>query len=289
MSAKELLLQAYSEARVYDADWDVISQLYKLSSRFLESNLRTLDGSVLCNLLEQHVQLCLIVGDDNAAKLALERLVDKFGQDSSRVALLRAKHLETTESVTAAQKYLERRPESDLVAKKRLAFLKLKQTNDYKTYIEELLKYLDVMPVDSEAWSELAEAYFKTGNYSEAVHSLEEVILQVPQAYNAFARIGEIQHAHATKSNNMGEQLTLLQESCAHFLRAAELSPRYVRAWTGVVIVSGKVQAFPKLATDDAATYSKLESIARSKLRGIVDSQSATPENLAAARAILRV
>lgn len=287
MSA-EVLLRARDEGIALVGTPVQIADLYNRSSRLLDGGAGSVEETVRYDLLEQHVQLCLVVGDDNGAKLALQRLTDKFGEDSARVSVLKAKYVEATEGAAPAQKYLESRPENDLAARKRLAFVRLKASGDLGAYVDALLKHVDTLPGDSETWSELAEVYFRTGNYAEAAHCLEEVTLQAPHAYNVFARLGEVLHGFATKSSNMSEQLALLRESCAHFLRAAELCPSYVRAWVGVHVASSKVQAFPKLPDTDVKTYERLQAIARERLQHIVDARSASNENMLAAMAILK-
>ena len=47
-----------------------------------------------------------------------------------------------------------------------------------------LVDLLDVVPVDAEAWAQLAGLYFVQGHYAQAVYSLEEVLLVTPNAWN---------------------------------------------------------------------------------------------------------
>lgn len=50
--------------------------------------------------------------------------------------------------------------------------------------IAALVDLLDVVPVDAEAWSQLAGLYFVQSHYTQAIYSLEEVLLVTPNAWN---------------------------------------------------------------------------------------------------------
>ncbi len=46
------------------------------------------------------------------------------------------------------------------------------------------MSLLDISPTDAEAWSELSELYLEQGMHQQAMFSLEEVLLIVPNAWN---------------------------------------------------------------------------------------------------------
>ena len=50
--------------------------------------------------------------------------------------------------------------------------------------VEELVAFLDIYAVDSEAWAELAEIYVQQGCHAQAIFCLEEVLLIAPNAWN---------------------------------------------------------------------------------------------------------
>ncbi len=50
--------------------------------------------------------------------------------------------------------------------------------------IDALVKVLDVSPTDAEAWAELADLYMGQNLYSQAIFSMEEVLLITPNAWN---------------------------------------------------------------------------------------------------------
>jgi len=50
--------------------------------------------------------------------------------------------------------------------------------------IAALVELLDISPIDAEAWAELAELYFSQSMYTQAIYSMEEVLLVTPHAWN---------------------------------------------------------------------------------------------------------
>lgn len=50
--------------------------------------------------------------------------------------------------------------------------------------VSGLTALLDFCPVDAEAWAELADVYTTLGMYSQAIYSLEEVLVLAPNAWN---------------------------------------------------------------------------------------------------------
>jgi tetratricopeptide (TPR) repeat protein len=286
--AIERLLDSVKSGKYYSAGPEEVQELYQLSQRYLYSKQGSLDEQTFYRLLQQHFHLALITGNDSAAKLSLQRLVDRFGEESSVIGVLKAQYLEMTESVEAAQKYLSSRDVNDYSAFKRKTVI-LKQNGNWKRYVEELLQYLDICPTDAEVWSEVAEAYLHLKLYDQAIHCLEEVVVLMPQAYNMFARMGEITHISATVAPNPAEQTLKLKDAVTLFLRSVELCPAYVRGWSGVYVVTKKLLSYPKLQAADKQTYQDLQAVAKSQLETIVKSSNATPENIEAANSILKL
>jgi tetratricopeptide (TPR) repeat protein len=155
------------------------------------------------------------------------------------------------------------------------------------------LQITEIIPTDSELWAELGEAYFTSGQFLQAIHAYQDVVLLTPHAYNVFARIAEIYHTLVVRNPNYNfvDKLEYLRLSVQHFLRAVELCPVYVRGWAGIQIVSQKIltlsESASKLQADDKKKYTELAEFAERKLLYIVSEKKATPENLAAANAIL--
>lgn len=168
-----------------------------------------------------------------------------------------------------------------------------KFSGDMKQYIEDLLKITQVIPTDPEVWAELGEAYYTAGHYTEAIHALQEVLILTPHAYNMFARIGEIHHTYVSRNTSLpfNEKFDNLALAVKHFLRAVELCPVYVRGWAGVQVSSHEILKLPEAATkleeSEKSRYSDLTEVSERRLLYIVSEKQGTPENLAAANAIL--
>lgn len=281
----ESLLESATSLNYHNIEPEKIDKLYEVSKSYLYSS-SSLNEEQLYLYLQQHFYLALISGQDNEAKLTLQRIIDRFSDEPSKVAILKSQYLEATEGPTASQKYLSSRPANDFDAFKRKTVL-LKQEGNYEKYIEELNRYVEICPTDSETLAELAEAYFYVKAYDQAVHAYEEVIILVPLAYNIFARIGEILHIQATVSLNVGEQLNNLKGSIKHFLRSVELCPAYVRGWAGTYVVTGKLLHWPKLDSKDKAQYERILGLSRKKLAEMVEEKKNAPLELEAAKRVL--
>uniref|UniRef100_A0A060TBZ7 ER membrane protein complex subunit 2 n=1 Tax=Blastobotrys adeninivorans TaxID=409370 RepID=A0A060TBZ7_BLAAD len=285
MSTWEPLLSALHASKYLTYQPKEINDLYTLSKSFQESP-GSVDEGTQYDLLRLHFHLALITGDDVAAKTALQRLRDRFGDESSNIGILVGQFLELTKGLKEAQDYLSSRPATDYGAFKRKTVI-LKRTGNIPKFIEELLRYVGVCPTDYEAWAELAEAYYSIKHYARAMYCVEEVLVLCPQAYNMFARAGEITHVGATVASNVNDQIGELKVAAQHFCRAVELSPNYIRGWCGVHVVCSKIVSFPKLSPQDSSKYQKLGDLAKSRLQEIYDSKAAPDKELEAAKLVL--
>jgi ER membrane protein complex subunit 2 len=50
--------------------------------------------------------------------------------------------------------------------------------------IAALTQLLDFNPTDAEAWAELGDLYLAQGLYAQAIYSLEEILVLLPNAWN---------------------------------------------------------------------------------------------------------
>lgn len=121
-----------------------------------------------------------------------------------------------------------------------------------------LTALLDFCPVDAESWSELADIYISQGLYPQAVHSLEEVLVLAPNAWNVsaqytrtqrisalanqilqiHARLGEVEYMAATASGTDDNAARkYLAESLKRFCRSIELCDDYLRGYYGLKLV----------------------------------------------------
>lgn len=135
----------------------------------------------------------LKASDDETAHACLAKLIARFGADNERIQALQGFYDEAIAQDDDALRVVLARYESILLDKptnmptrKRKAAL-LRSMGKFEDAIKTLVELLDVSPIDTEAWAELADMYSLQGMYEQAVFCLEEVLLQAPNAWNVCA------------------------------------------------------------------------------------------------------
>ncbi|KAH0605070.1 uncharacterized protein H6S33_005052 [Morchella sextelata] len=241
---------------------------------FLSSSDSSKDTQETWIVYEQLLLSCLRTGDDASAKLCLERLSDRFGRNSPRISALvglyeeaTAKDVRELESVLKGyQDILKEDPTNMPIEKRHIALLtSLNRTEDA---IKALTALLNHSPNDAESWSQLSSLYYTQGMYPQAIFCLEEVLLILPNAYNMFARLGEINYISAQGTNMDG-----LIESVKHFARSVELCEWYLRGWYGLRLVTGKILELNRADKASGIERKKIEALnetATKKLAEIV-------------------
>ncbi|CAO1624452.1 unnamed protein product [Parajaminaea phylloscopi] len=146
-------------------------------------------GDELWSALEQIAMAALDVGDIELAELCLSRLDTRF-PDSSRVDTLRGMLFEARgELVQALEHYSSMMAKADgadiILSKRRVACLKAMEGVDERGGIakatEALKQHLEVYYSDPEGWQELVDLHLEQGQLTQALSSLEELLLLVPQ------------------------------------------------------------------------------------------------------------
>ncbi|KAI0024369.1 tetratricopeptide [Xylariomycetidae sp. FL0641] len=258
-----------------------------VSNSLLRSALAPSESQELWTTYENLLLSCLRTGDDDAAHQCLGRLANRFGDDNERVMALKGLLKEATADDNASletilkeyEALLQDNPTNVPIAKRRVALLR--SMDRVSESVTALISLLDISPTDAEAWSELADLYFSRGLYSQAIFSLEEVLILQPNAWNIHARLGEILFVSAKVSDSS----TQLAESLKRFCRSIELCDDYLRGYYGLKLVTEKLleenQKTPKqtesaeLALPDRTTLQKLDGAATEKLAEIVRRNSA--------------
>ncbi|KAF2710291.1 hypothetical protein K504DRAFT_377074 [Pleomassaria siparia CBS 279.74] len=231
----------------------------------------------------------LRTGDDKSARLTLDRMTTRFGADNERIIALRGIYEEALANTPAElekvfqgyEKILREDPTNLSIRKRRVAILKsLGRPADAITALTVLLEN---SPTDVEAWAELSELYASQGLWAQAIYSLEEVLLVMPNAWSAHAQLATLYYL-STPSN-----ITTLSLSLRYFCRSIELNDTYLRGYYGLKLVSQKL--LPLLSDSTSlkrnndeeeagpppklATVKKLEELATSKLAEIVRQYNA--------------
>ncbi|KAL0254724.1 Inositol phosphatase SIW14 [Diplodia seriata] len=151
--------------------------------------------------------------------------------------------------------------------------------------ITALVDLVDFSPTDAESWAELSDLYLGQSMCSQAIFSLEEVLVITPFAWNVHARMGELLYILATAANTTdGNVLRNLSDGIRRFCRSIELCDNYLRGYYGLKLTAKKLlELLPKTSnkqavTDTAgdiappsiATVEKLHELATAKLAEIV-------------------
>ncbi|KAF2168910.1 hypothetical protein M409DRAFT_65264 [Zasmidium cellare ATCC 36951] len=235
---------------------------------------------------------CLRTGDNQSAYLYLEELTDRFGKDNERVTALRGLYEEATANndkeledvMKHYEEILKEDPSVFAIRKRRIALLRsLGRTAEA---ISALTNLVDTSPTDAEAWSELADLYLTQGAYDQAIFSLEEVLLVMPNAWNIHAKLGEVIYLSANHKDAGPEQLKGLSESMRRFCRSIELCDDYLRGYYGLKLTTNRLldalqstKKSQQVASDPLAgdlappsidAVKKLNEVATAKLAEIV-------------------
>lgn len=219
--------------------------LYNEVEALLDSSLDKLDSIELFDLYELQFFLLLLTTQDIKAKAYLDRINDQFSsQRSQKILIMKLMYYEAIGDVNKAMDALGKDPD-ELRASRRLATFSRKG-NNAQEYITSLNYYLDLQPSDLVAWAELADNYAKVGHYDKAVFCCKEVLLQEPNAYNIFYKVGlylYYQYLQEYKESDKKDKLLAafekLESSRDAFLRSVEISESYTKSWVGVYTVSG--------------------------------------------------
>ena len=240
---------------------------------------------------------CLRTGDNNSALACLEKLKDRFGEGNDRVMGLVGLYHEAIAPDDKAlntvlmsyEEAIEDRPANMVVRKRHVALLRSMGKLDGAT--NALVDLLAAVPIDAEAWAELAELYFIQGLYAQAIFSLEETLLVTPNAWNVHARLGEVIFITSQGESNDTSAVRTLSRSFKSFCRSIELCDDYLRGFYGLKLVTNKLmpllekfgkspvsQKDEEIAPPSLSTVQKLNELATAKLAEIVRKHSTGAE-----------
>lgn len=104
------------QEKAFTASPAVLLELYKSSRIYLNRYQGSIDDETWYGLLQQHFYLSLMTSHDNDASLMVNRITDRFGEKTNKVALMKSQYIEVTEGSEAALAYLSRREENDFVS-----------------------------------------------------------------------------------------------------------------------------------------------------------------------------
>ncbi|KFY51076.1 hypothetical protein V495_00004 [Pseudogymnoascus sp. VKM F-4514 (FW-929)] len=230
---------------------------------------------------------CLRTGDQQSARVCLDRLLTRFGGSNERLMALQGLYQEATaENDTELQRILKEYdailkedPGNTPVSKRRIALLR--SLGKHTDAIAALALFLDCTPTDAEAWAELSDLYASQGLYQQSIFALEEVLLITPNAWNIHAKLGELLFTSAGLDGNTGKDNTTeknLQESVRRFSRSIELCDDYLRGFYGLKLATSRAlqnmiegsNNKSKVDPTSLKTLQSLNQLATAKLTEIV-------------------
>jgi ER membrane protein complex subunit 2 len=241
--------------------------------------------------LAQLFYACLRTGDDKSAHLCLEKLTQRFGAENDKIMGMRGMYQEATAPDNAAlmkilQEYTKicnDNPMNLPIHKRRISLIR--SIGRPQEAITALTELLDCFPSDIEAWCELSDLYQSQGMASQAIFSLEEALLTVPNAWNLHAKAGELDYMNATSgSESVESTIKSLVSAIQRFSRSIELCDDYLRGYYGLKLAVNKlakVSSGAKPTSDSIAAekLQKLDKLATSKLRSIIKARNAASAN----------
>ncbi|MCJ1368555.1 hypothetical protein MMC16_007699 [Acarospora aff. strigata] len=235
--------------------------------------------------------------------MCLERLTDRFGASNERLMSLRGLYREAvaeddsalTDILKDYEDVLKEALANTPIAKRRITLLRtMSRPQDA---VAAIVTLLDTSPTDAEAWFELSDLYSSLGLYSQAIYSLEEVLLITPNAWNVHTRLGEILFLSASvaTSANAGTPEVVLVDAMRRFCRSIELCDSHLRGYYGLQLTTDRLlrsvsytsSTAPSAASDvsgetnlpSRTKVQKLHELATSKLADIVTHFSAGDAN----------
>lgn len=277
MSTTERLLRLHQLGRYAGLSPEQLLQTHTELTAVLTSGTASLLTIELCDLYELQVLVLLMVGEDLTASKYLERLVDRFGSELQRVAVLRTQYLAATHLAAAGQAYARERfatsHDQHLVARAQVALSK--RTDKAEDYMGQLVRYLETVPLDVQAWSELAAMYRARGHPDKAVFCLKEILLLQPHAYPTWHQAGEalLLRVRQLQDGNVEQLAEAALDGRTLFLRAVELCESHVPLWAGLYAITLDTAAWNvrlakgKKAGEYLALNNQLHALAEKQLR----------------------
>ncbi|KAH8698250.1 hypothetical protein BGW36DRAFT_142381 [Talaromyces proteolyticus] len=241
---------------------------------------------------EHHLLVCLRTGDDKSAHLCLDRLTERFGPANERIMGLRGLYQEATAKdnptlQTILGEYdtiLQDNPVNVPILKRRIALLR--SLDREEDAISALVDYVGAFPTDAESWCELADCYQANGMSAQAIFSLEEALLVVPNSWTLHARLAELLYISTKSADATVSSPQILARSIRHYLRSLELCDTFARGLYGLILITSQLIQHPEYLAGGSAidgqvpskeVLERLNSMALQKAEALIQSQQKTP------------
>lgn len=205
------------------------------------------------SLLEMYFYVCCYLGKDQEMSLVFQRLRDRFGESSPRVAVMKATMMEVEgNDSSAAKQYLEGRLKeleydadsvSYVMLSKKLLALKMRDLKkNPQQQLKETLALIEKFPLDPELQWVCSELYYSLKDLDKAIYCIEEVLVAMPFNYVAFARLSELLYYKYVREFQdkpaKRRDTAALQQALDNALRSVELSELFLKGWSLVATIS---------------------------------------------------
>lgn len=213
-------------------------------------------GDERWNFYEQAFIAALEVDNRGLAETCYQRLKTRF-PDSLRVRRLQGMQLEADGKLDDAHKVYRdilEEDETNIMAAKRIITLH-KVRGKTSDAIASLVKFLDIVYNDTEAWLELSDLYLKENLHQQAAFCMEELVLLEPNNHLYHLKLAEI-------SQTMGSYSVALKTFC----RVVELRADHLRGLYGIKQCTRRLLATSVPSAPPAATLKKLDALATERL-----------------------
>ena len=160
------------------------------------------DGVDKWALLEALFLASIDVGDDSLARSCLSDLEKEF-PESVRVGVLKGRIMELEGKFSEAIRFynsLLKKQIHNIDVMRRLVCAH-KQSGNTKLAVEHLHKILAVYQADAGAWYELSEIHLAFGEYAEAAHCCEELVMLKPTSCIYHNRLADVYYSLGGEEN----------------------------------------------------------------------------------------
>ncbi|EDO16585.1 hypothetical protein Kpol_520p6 [Vanderwaltozyma polyspora DSM 70294] len=255
----------------------------------LKANDSKLDEVSYLSLMEMLFNVEVYLSKDIEAEVVYNTLRDEFGENSPFLYVMKATLLQINESDEKSKEFIIKLIASELeyntdslsylLLQKKLLSMEL-TTSSQEIVLDKSLKLVEKFPLDAELWWFIGNLYFKLGQFDQAKHCYEEVVLLQPFNYVAFVRISEILYYKVIRLNkkiSKSERTQILQESLNNALRSIELNEMFLKGWSLIAIVSKAM-----------GTKKDILEVSKNKLNEIAKSNELSVQDVKTAELILK-
>jgi tetratricopeptide (TPR) repeat protein len=204
--------------------------------------------------LEKQFEYAIELNMPEVAKEIMKIFLNEFGRFEPKMIRMDAQIAEIEGKIdhafTTYKKLISHNQEDRVSVKKFIGLVK--PLIDIKKYIELWNEYLKVYQDDFDAWYELSDVYIQNSNYNKAIYCLEEVLLHIPNNYEIYTKIGDI--------NSTGNNSESAQNAIKYYSQSILIKPS-PRAFWGLVYAINIIYKANKALDDKTKNLLKIAKV----------------------------